>query len=176
MASRSSARPTCSSGASRACKISAKQSYGLALFIDESRGLKAIGHGGNTFGFSADATFFPEHGLGLVVLTNAAAANAYTGAVRRRLVELLFDADEEAEKALAFGIKQTEEAIKKQMEEITLTPDAAFVDPLLGTWTNPRLGTIEIRRDGTRRRLRCRRMAGADRRAQGSSRARAGSS
>src|SRR4029450_13227084 len=26
-------------------KISAKQSYGLALFIDESRGLAAIGHG-----------------------------------------------------------------------------------------------------------------------------------
>jgi hypothetical protein len=60
---------------------------------------------------------------------------------------LLFDADDEAEKALAFGLKQTEDAIKRQMEEITLTPDAAFIDPLIGRWTNPRLGTIEIRRD-----------------------------
>jgi hypothetical protein len=128
-------------------RINAKQSYGLALFLDESRGLKAIGHGGNTFGFTADATFFPDDGLGLVVLTNAASANAYTAAVRRRLVELLFDADEEAEKALAFGLKQTEDAIKKRMEEITLTPDATFIDPLIGKWTNPRLGTVEIRRD-----------------------------
>ncbi len=128
-------------------RINAKQSYGLALFLDESRGIKAIGHGGNTFGFTADATFFPDHGLGLVVLTNAASANAYTAAVRRRLVELLFDADEEAEKALAFGLKQTEDAIKRQMEEITLTPDATFIDPLIGRWTNPRLGTIEIRRE-----------------------------
>lgn len=127
-------------------RINARQSYGLALFLDESRGLKAIGHGGNTFGFTADATFYPDHGIGLVVLTNVAAGNAYTGALRRRLVELLFDAEEEAEKALAFGVKQTQEAIKKQMEEVTLTPDPAFVDPWIGKWTNPRLGTIEIRR------------------------------
>jgi hypothetical protein len=127
-------------------RINAKQSYGLALFLDESRGLEAIGHGGNTFGFTADATFFPEHGLGLIVLTNVASANAYTAAVRRRLVELLFDANEEAEEALAFGLKQTEDAIERQMQEITLTPEAAFIDPLIGRWTNPRLGVIEIRR------------------------------
>jgi CubicO group peptidase (beta-lactamase class C family) len=129
-------------------KISAKQSYGLALFIDESRGLTAIGHGGNTFGFSADATFYPEHGVAFIMLTNAQAANAYIAAVRRRLVELLFDANEEAEKGLAFGIKQQAEAITKQLAEITMTPDAPFVDPILGSWTNPRLGTIEFRRDG----------------------------
>ena len=128
-------------------RISAKQTYGLALFVDESRGLTAIGHGGNTFGFTADATFYPEHGLGLIVLTNVAAANAYTGAVKRRLIELLFDADPIAEKNLAFGVKQNEEAIERQMAEVTLTPDAAFVDPLLGKWTNARLGTIEIRRE-----------------------------
>ena len=28
-------------------------------------------------------------------------------------------------------------------------PEAAFVEPLAGKWTNPRLGTIEIRRDKT---------------------------
>ena len=130
-------------------KISAKQSYGLALFIDESRGLEAIGHGGNTFGFTADATFFPEHGLGLVILTNAAAANGYTGAVRRRLIEIVFDANPEAEQQLAFGIKQLAESLKKQMAEVTMSPDPAFVEPLAGKWTNPRLGTIEIRRDAT---------------------------
>jgi CubicO group peptidase (beta-lactamase class C family) len=131
-------------------RIGAKQSYGLALFIDESRGLQTIGHGGNTVGFSADANFWPEHGVGLVVLTNAAAANAYLGAVRRRFVEVLLDADEEAETQLAFGIKQLAEQISKQLEEITLKPDPEFVRPLAGAWTNPHLGTIEIRpeRDG----------------------------
>ena len=32
------------------------------------------------------------------------------------------------------------------MQELTLTPEATFIDPLIGRWTNPRLGTIEIRR------------------------------
>jgi CubicO group peptidase (beta-lactamase class C family) len=126
-------------------KINAQQSYGLALFLDESRGLEAIGHGGNTFGFTADATFFPAHDLGLIVLTNVAAGNAYTGALRRRLVEILLEANPEAERGLAFGEQQRAEAIKKQMVEISLTPDPAFIKPLSGTWTNPRLGRIEIR-------------------------------
>jgi CubicO group peptidase (beta-lactamase class C family) len=130
-------------------QISAKQSYGLALFIDESRGLQAIGHGGNTFGFSADATFFPEYDLAFIMLTNTQAANAYIGAVRRRLIELVLDADQEAEKAFAFGITQQAESIKRQLAEISVTPDPSFVGPLAGTWTNPRLGTIDIRRDGS---------------------------
>jgi CubicO group peptidase (beta-lactamase class C family) len=129
-------------------KINAKQSYGLALFIDESRGLQAIGHGGNTFGFTADANFFPEHDLALVMLTNAQASNGYTGAVRRKLVELLLDADEEAEKGFAFGVQQLGESIKKQLEEISMKPDPAFVEPYVGAWTNPRLGMINIRREG----------------------------
>jgi hypothetical protein len=82
------------------------------------------------------------------VLTNAAAANAYMGAVRRRLVELLFDANEEAEKGLAFNIAQLGEVVKKQLQEITMKPEPAFVEPLVGRWSNPRLGTIEIRREG----------------------------
>jgi CubicO group peptidase (beta-lactamase class C family) len=129
-------------------KISARQSYGLALFVDESRGLQSIGHGGNTFGFTADATFFPEHDLGLIVLTNAQASNAFAGAVRRRLIELLLDGEEEAERAFAFGLKQQAEVIKKQLQEITINPDPAFVEPVLGRWTNPRLGIVEFRREG----------------------------
>jgi hypothetical protein len=40
-------------------------------------------------------------------------------------------------------------AIKKQMTEVSLTPDASFVEPVVGAWTNPRLGRIEIRREGS---------------------------
>jgi CubicO group peptidase (beta-lactamase class C family) len=130
-------------------KINARSSYALALMVDESRGLTSIGHGGNTFGFSADAVFFPEHDTALVVLTNAQAANAYLNAVRRKLVELLLDAQPEAEKNFAFGLTQLAESIKKQMQEITLTPDPAFLQPWTGAWTNPRLGTVTIRREGT---------------------------
>ena len=150
-------------------KISAKQSYGLALFIDESRGLLSIGHGGNTFGFTADATFFPEHDLALVVLTNAAASNAYTGAVRRRLVELLLDANEEARDRISRSASSSSATrIKKQLEEITMTADAGVRRAARSASGRIRVsGTIEIRRDGHGLRARCRRVEGADRRAQG---------
>ena len=67
--------------------------------------------------------------------------------MKRRLLELVLDAEATAERSLAFGVKQTEDAIRKQMAEVTLTPDPALVDPLIGRWTNPRLGTIEVRRE-----------------------------
>lgn len=109
-----------------------------------------MSHNGGTFGFSSDAIFFPEHGVGLVVLTNAAGAGGYVGAVRRKLVELLFDANEEAEKQLAFGINQLDEVMKKRSSEITMQPDDAFVEPLVGAWTTSGLGEIRIVRDGNR--------------------------
>jgi CubicO group peptidase (beta-lactamase class C family) len=129
-------------------QITNRVSYGLALFNDESRGTPLIGHGGATFGFSSDVTFLPEYGIGLVVLTNAAAANGYAVAVRRRFIELVLDANEEAETQLAFSVKQVAEQLKKRLEEINVTPDPEFVRPLLGAWTNPRLGVIDVRGEG----------------------------
>jgi hypothetical protein len=77
------------------------------------------------------------------VLTNAAGAGGYVGAVRRKLVELLFDANEEAEKQLAFGINQLDEVMKKRFSEITMQPDEAFVEPLVGAGTTSGLGEYE---------------------------------
>ena len=52
-----------------------------------------------------------------------------------------------AQTQLEFGVKQLAAQVDKRMKEITMPPAAEFVEPLLGSWTNPRLGTIEIRRD-----------------------------
>ena len=46
-------------------------------------------------------------------------------AVRRRRIEILFDANPEAEQQLAFGLKQLGETLKKQLAEVTLNPEAA---------------------------------------------------
>jgi hypothetical protein len=129
-------------------RISAKQSYGLALFIDESRGLRAIGHGGNTFGFIADATFFPEHDLAFIMLTNVQAANAYLAAVRRRLIELLWDADQEAERNFAFGIKQQGESIRPVIcraghRQVDESPPRRHRDPPRRRRLHPRRGRVE---------------------------------
>ena len=46
--------------------------------------------------------------------------------------------------AIAFGITQPGETIQKQLAEVTLNPEAAFVEPTAGKWTNPRLGARGI--------------------------------
>jgi CubicO group peptidase (beta-lactamase class C family) len=128
--------------------MSANVAYGLALVVDDSRGLRKVSHSGGTFGFTSDATFFPQHDLGFVVLTNAAGSGAYTNALRRKLIELVFDANDEAEKQFGFGLSQLDEVMKKRMAETKLQADPAFVDPLVGTWTTAGLGEIRILRKG----------------------------
>lgn len=46
--------------------------YGLGLMLNQYRGLTEIGHSGADAGFRAWCGRFPEQGLGIVVLTNAA--------------------------------------------------------------------------------------------------------
>ncbi len=45
-------------------------SYGMGLFIETYRGHKHVNHGGNLDGFSAQLSFLPAEGIGVVVLTN----------------------------------------------------------------------------------------------------------
>ncbi|HEY6254120.1 MAG TPA: serine hydrolase [Candidatus Angelobacter sp.] len=51
-------------------KETSEASYGMGFFISAYRGHKQVEHGGNIDGFSADLTFLPNDGIGVVVLTN----------------------------------------------------------------------------------------------------------
>lgn len=45
-------------------------SYGVGWMVDSYRGRVRVHHGGNTIGYSAQMSFFPAEGVGVVVLTN----------------------------------------------------------------------------------------------------------
>lgn len=49
--------------------------YGLGIFTDVYRGARLVGHGGADAGYRSYLGRFPEHGLSVVVLCNAASAN-----------------------------------------------------------------------------------------------------
>src|SRR5262249_11105727 len=74
----------------RQVKIGEKSAYGLGLEVAKGHDVPSIGHNGATLGFTSDAFFMPDHGLGMVVLSNARTGTALNGAIRRRLMELLF--------------------------------------------------------------------------------------
>lgn len=65
--------------------------YALGWFTDVYRGHRRVHHGGNIDGFSALATFFPDAGVGIVVLANLGgtpAPNVITRTLSDRLLEL----------------------------------------------------------------------------------------
>lgn len=59
--------------------------YAPGWMVDVYRGHRRIHHGGNIDGFSAQVQFFPDAGLGLVVLANKNAVNRFIGVLANTL-------------------------------------------------------------------------------------------
>ena len=128
--------------------VSADADYGLGWFVSDYKGLTLIDHGGNTLGFTSSFGFFPDLELGLIVLTNGQATNYFNESVRARLIELLFAQEPKAAAAMQFAYEQ----MQTQSERPTTLQEAvdpAAVQTHLGRYTNPALGELELRMEGT---------------------------
>ncbi len=62
-------------------------SYALGLFVDDYRGVRRVQHGGATAGYRANVVRYPDRGLSIAVLCNA--ANAAPGTYVNRLSDSL---------------------------------------------------------------------------------------
>ncbi|HWN82492.1 MAG TPA: serine hydrolase domain-containing protein, partial [Candidatus Udaeobacter sp.] len=125
-------------------KITDEMSYGLGLFVGTDHGVTVIHHGGNTLGFTSDMFFLPDHGVGAVVLANAANANAFRNAVRRRLLEVLFDGRSQAKTNLEYALGQRAKVLAKEREEVTFEPEAAWLEKFAGSYKEPALGQVKV--------------------------------
>jgi CubicO group peptidase (beta-lactamase class C family) len=128
-------------------KIDDELSYGLGLVVGTSRGMQVVTHSGGTMGFNSEMLILPEHGVGLIILTNVGSGGIFNGTVERRLLELLFDAAPRAAEDLE---RRTTEIYKQLAEDnklIQAPPDAAWFGKLAGKWQAPGLGVIELRDD-----------------------------
>lgn len=66
--------PTMTMGAAPEHAIARPVGYGLALVVEEYRGLRLTHHGGNIDGFSSQVLTSPSQGIGIAVLTNLGAS------------------------------------------------------------------------------------------------------
>jgi CubicO group peptidase (beta-lactamase class C family) len=128
-------------------KITDDQSYGLGLMVATYRGIPMVSHSGGTGGFTTAMTLLPEHGVGMIILTNQGGSGLFGGVVARRVFELLFDGQPEAAADLADAIARRDQRLADELTRIELEPDAAWFGALAGTWAAPGLGTIELRTD-----------------------------
>lgn len=131
-------------------KIDDKNAYGLGLFVEDYHRARIVGHGGNLLGYTSEYFWLPEHGVGMVVLANAGSANALRSALKRRLLEVLFDGRTEAKENLAFGLERRKQSVEKELSRVEAKPSAAFVDRLVGAWSSPGLGKVTIRKEKDR--------------------------
>lgn len=129
-------------------KIDDKAAYGLALTVWEQSGVQFVEHSGSLGGYSSDMFFLPEHGVGVVVLSNMGGAGTWFGPLRRKLLELLFDGRPEAAEDLTASLKVREESWLKDLPKVDFEPDRAWLDRLAGTYTNPDLGKVTVKIEG----------------------------
>ena len=113
--------------------------------MTKEQGLALIGHGGNTFGFSADMWFLPGKNLGAVVLTNRYFANTFMAAVKQRIFELLFAAKPIAEQMIASSAQAARAAVESKRKRITTDAAAtAWLATFAGEYRSKELGPARI--------------------------------
>ena len=130
-------------------RINDKLEYGLGLLHGNEQGLDVISHGGNTLGFTSDLFFFPMQDLGVVALTNLRVANAFLGALKQRIFEILFGAEPKAAEWVESIQKSHQEAAKGRRERVkTDTPSVRWIEEFVGVYRSDELGRAEITKNG----------------------------
>jgi CubicO group peptidase (beta-lactamase class C family) len=118
--------------------------YGMGLFDDAHAGVSVIQHGGSLFGYKSNWFAVPSAKVGVVVLTNAESGHSLTDAVKRRLLELLYDGKAEAAEDVASAADLATEALAKLRSELDLHVTAGGAKPFLGQYANAELGPLTV--------------------------------
>jgi len=130
-------------------KVGAYGSYGMGLQVDNRYGTPVVSHGGSMLGFKSQIIFLPEHGAGVVILTNADTGGLMLGSFSRRFLEVLFDGKPEAVEDLAKGAENMRALRAKFRERLVVPPDGEAAGRLAGRYTSPELGELTVQRKGT---------------------------
>jgi CubicO group peptidase (beta-lactamase class C family) len=125
-------------------RVSDELSYGMGLLVGTANDVPVVTHNGGTAGFSTDYFWLPEHGVGVVIVSNVGGSDVFVGAVRRRIYEALFDGEARAETDLARRVEEHEKDVATELAQVKMDVDPAWLAPLLGAWSTPGLGRVEL--------------------------------
>lgn len=122
--------------------------YGMGLSTNTTYGTQVVNHGGDMIGHHSDMMWLPEHKVGAVVLTNGDPGWTLRSLFQRKLLEVLFDGQPEAEARLAAAAKNFYTQLAAERERITVPADAATAAGLAARYRNAALGEIAVSHDG----------------------------
>ena len=118
--------------------------YGMGLFQRDASGVQVVTHGGTLLGYHSNWYALPESGVGLVILTNSDPGAQLFGPVLRRLLEVLYDGQPEAERDVAAAAARIKAQVKARRERLTYPGDGAVLGNLAGHYSDPSVGQITI--------------------------------
>jgi CubicO group peptidase (beta-lactamase class C family) len=118
--------------------------YGMGLFQRDAQGVQVVTHGGTLLGFHSNWYALPESGVGLVILTNADPGAQLFGPVLRRLLEVLYDGQPEAERDVAAAAARMKSQAQARRSRLTYPGDPAVLGNLAGHYRDPSVGQITI--------------------------------
>lgn len=123
--------------------------YGMGLFVRKQNDVAVVHHGGDVFGHHSDMMWLPEHGVGAVVLTNGTLGPLLRDQFRRKLLELLFDGESEADEAVEVGAKNYLASVATMREQLTIPADPTAAKALAKRYRSDALGDLEVhQKDG----------------------------
>ncbi len=128
--------------------VGADATYGMGLFVNTQYGTPVVDHGGDMIGFHSDMMWLPEHGVGAVILTNGDPGWLIRSLFQRKLLEVLFDGNHEADGQMAAAAKSYFEEISADRKLLSVPAEAAEAGKLAPGYTNPAVGGIVVRKKG----------------------------
>jgi CubicO group peptidase (beta-lactamase class C family) len=115
--------------------------YGMGLRVDTTYGVPVVRHGGSMVGYRSDLFWLPEQGVGATILTNSSSATALLAPFRRKLLELLFDGQSQADQELTAAARAMRQRMAIDRKALTVPAAAAG---LAARYRNEALGEIAV--------------------------------
>ena len=116
--------------------------YGLGLVVGDYKGVREVSHGGATAGYRAFLVQYPDRGVSIAVLCNAANANPtqYAHAV----AELLLGSAIKADAALASPVPEAQGPLTALKRDASFNPRGDALADFAGTYTSDEAETTLI--------------------------------
>ena len=120
--------------------------YGMGLFVSTQYGTPVVFHGGDMIGFHSDMMWLPEHGVGAVILTNGDPGWLIRSTFQRKLLEVLFDGNAEADGQIEAAARTFFDDLAAERKLMTVPADTAEAAKLAPRYTNAAVGDVLVSR------------------------------
>lgn len=127
----------------------ANSSYGMGLSTRNISGIEIVEHGGSMGGYKSQMVIIPDANIGAVILTNSDEGQSLLRPFGRKLIELVYNGQPKAAEAVDASVQSTKAYLSSERAKLTIPADPQISAQLAKQYTNPALGIVDIRSDGS---------------------------